>query len=202
MDKERIKKIFEPFFTTKDKSKGTGLGLSTVYGIVKQNKGSVNVYSELNKGTTLKVYWPVSENEVEISDEETKSVLQKGNEVILLVEDDENVRNFSAEAIKSFGYYTYVANNAKEALDLIIKDKLIPHLLITDIIMPDMNGKELSEKVKELLPDTKILFTSGYPDNHILSKGFIEKGVHFLEKPFSLNVLSTKIRDILNIKNG
>jgi PAS domain S-box-containing protein len=201
MDREMTKKIFEPFFTTKDKSKGTGLGLSTVYGIVKQNKGTVNVYSELGRGTTLKVYWPAVENVSETQEEEKNTALQKGSEVVLLVEDDEDVRNFSAEAIRSFGYRIYVANNAKEALDMIKNDGIVPDLLITDIIMPEMNGKELSEEIKKALPDIKILFTSGYPDNHILSKGFIEAGVHFLEKPFSLDALSAKIRDVINAGN-
>jgi len=200
MNKKTVKKIFEPFFTTKEQGKGTGLGLSTVYGIVKQNQASVNVYSEPGKGTTFKIYWPISENKNEILKEKTDTVLQKGNEIILLVEDDEDVRVFSEEAITSLGYYVYQANDAQQALKLIKEEKINPHLLITDIIMPGMDGKELSQKIKKILPDIKVIFTSGYTNNHILNKGFLEKGVHFLEKPFSIAALSLKIREALNKK--
>jgi len=197
MDKETSKKIFEPFFTTKEQGKGTGLGLSTVYGIVKQNQASINVYSEPGNGTTLRICWPVSESNTEISATKTKPNLQKGNESILFVEDDDDVRTFGEEALKSLGYTIYLANNAEQALNLLKKEKIKPHLLFTDIIMPGMDGKELSRKIKKFLPEISVIYSSGYTDDHIVNKGFLEKGVHFLEKPYSISSLSSKIREVL-----
>jgi PAS domain S-box-containing protein len=197
MDKQTIDKIFEPFYTTKEQSKGTGLGLSTVYGIVKQNQASINVYSELGKGTTFKIYWPVKETKTKSTVAKVKPELKKGNEIILLVEDDQGVRTFIDQALTSLGYLVYQAKNGEEALLLLEKEKVKPHLLITDIIMPGMDGKELSLKVKNILPKVKVIFTSGYTDSYIGSEELKKEGVHFIGKPYSISTISSKIREVL-----
>lgn len=204
MDKDTRDNIFTPFFTTKPQGKGTGLGLSTVYGIVKQNKGSVYVYSEPGKGSTFKIYWPFSRAEKEeskIRQYQTEDFI-KGNEIILLVEDNENLRIFTKEALKKMGYIVYEASNGKKAMKLmeyiVMKDQIKIDLLITDIIMPEMGGRELAEKLNAEFPDLKVLFTSGYTDNHIVKNGELERGVNFIQKPFTVHGLSRKLREILD----
>jgi two-component system cell cycle sensor histidine kinase/response regulator CckA len=193
-------KIFEPFFTTKDKTKGTGLGLSTVYGIVKQNCGSIYVYSEVGSGTTIKIYWPCVSGE--ISDEhvkaDTKMVIQQGRESILFVEDNDEVRNFTLRALQQLGYKVYDACNGVEALNLFRNGHPPMDLVISDVIMPEMGGKELADKLKTIWPKTKILFTSGYTDNHIVHSGTLQAGVNFIHKPYSIESLSIKIREVLD----
>ena len=203
MDKEICDNIFTPFFTTKPMGKGTGLGLSTVYGIVKQNKGSVYVYSEPEKGTTFKIYWPLSrakQEEFEIKSSQTGDYT-KGSEVILLAEDNENLRIFTKEALKKMGYTVYDASNGKKAMELtkfvIMKEKIKIDLLITDIIMPEMGGRELADDLNAKFPDLKVLFTSGYTDNHIVKNGELVRGVNFIQKPFTIHELSKKLREIL-----
>ena len=200
MDEETKEHIFEPFFTTKEKGKGTGLGLSTIYGIVKQSGGYVWVYSELNKGTSFKIYFPRID-EVEKEDEkkfkDKKSL--KGSETILIVEDEEMVRDLIYESLKIFGYDLIEAENGKKALQVCKKDSEKPiHLLITDVIMPDMGGSELAKKLEKLEPDMKVLYMSGYTDNAIVHHGVLDEGVAFLQKPFSPKVLAQKVREILD----
>ncbi len=203
MDKKTRDNIFSPFFTTKPSGKGTGLGLSTVYGIVKQNKGFVYVYSEPGKGATFKIYWPYSEtkqhnNGIKSYQDE---MLFKGNETILLAEDNESLRIFTKESLKKMGYAVYEASNGKKAMELtefvIIKNKIKIDLLITDIIMPEMGGRELAEKLNTVFPDMKVLFTSGYTDNHIVKNGELKRGLNFIQKPFTIHQLSGKIREVL-----
>jgi PAS domain S-box-containing protein len=198
MTNKHTEKIFEPFFTSKEKGKGTGLGLSTVYGIVKQNKGSIYVSSEPGVGSKFKIFWPVSDKKLtyEASRDEIKSELH-GNEKILLVEDDEEVRNMAFTALKDFGYLVYTANNGIDALNLIKNKKIKIDLLFTDMVMPDMNGKELSVKLKEIFPDVIVLFASGYADNHVVQSGELDKNINFLQKPYSIKILLKKIREIL-----
>lgn len=199
MDKETIKKIFDPFFTTKDKSRGTGLGLSMVYGIVEQNKGHISVYSEPEIGTTFKIYWPKAEKGIEPEKEESVEVTRlSGNETILYVEDDQQVREFTVNVLSSFGYTVHHTHSGKEALHWVADNKLKPDLLITDLIMPDMNGRELAEKIEKILPECPILYNSGYTDNHIVHNGSLNKGVNFLHKPFSTRELLEKVRKILD----
>jgi len=158
IDEATLNRIFEPFFTTKDVGKGTGLGLSTVYGIVKQNKGSIFVYSEPGEGTTFKIYWPALESEINPEEKEReKEEIKGGSETILFVEDDDMVRTISVSRLRAYGYQVYEASNGVQALDLVARKKLRFNLLITDIVMPEMNGQELSGKLKRILPQIKIL---------------------------------------------
>lgn len=198
MDEETRKRIFEPFFTTKPRGKGTGLGLATVYGIVKQNHGYVTVESTSGKGTTFRVFWPVVEEKGANQKKDKKVESQiLGSGVILLVEDDEGVRSFSANALSELGYTVVEASDGMDALKKLETEDLRPHLLITDMIMPNMNGDELAEVVKRKFPDTKILFISGYTDGRIGQKGALEADVNFLAKPFSMKTLGEKVRSIL-----
>jgi PAS domain S-box-containing protein len=200
IDKEIKEKIFEPFFTTKDKSHGTGLGLATVYGIVKQNNGSIYVYSEKGYGTTFKIYWPIADD-TQISEDHEKhsESMMKGSETLLLVEDDEEVRGFASTALQNLGYTVYEAENGKRALEFIkAESKLNLDLLVTDMVMPEMNGKELANELMKINPETKIIFTSGYTDNHIVQSGNLDKNVNFIQKPFSEQTLARKIRTVLD----
>ena len=189
---EAIKQnIFDPFFTTKDKGKGTGLGLATVYGIVTQNKGKIMVYSEKDKGSVFKIYWlaAIGKNNNTNSEISSETTLT-GTESILLVEDDESVKNF--------GYQVSAASNGLEALDIIGKNDKSFDLVITDLVMPEMGGSELSAQLKKTAPDLKILFVSGYSDDHIVHSGKLDKDIDFLHKPYSINDLAAKVREILD----
>jgi len=202
MDEETKAKIFDPFFTTKEVGKGTGLGLSTVYGIVKQNNGSIFVYSEPDKGTTIKIYWPVAENQEEnlfTSATENFSSLQ-GHETVLLVEDDPFVRNVGSDALREFGYHVLEAASGKEALELIEKENVQPALLITDLIMPSMSGKELAQILQKKFSEIKIIYTSGYTENHIVINGVLEKGINFIPKPYSVSDFISLVRTVLDKK--
>jgi nitrogen-specific signal transduction histidine kinase len=199
MDQGIKSKIFEPFFTTKAVGKGTGLGMSTVYGIVKQNQGYIYVYSEIKKGTSVKIYWPVTEEEIPYHT--TLSGIDKspkGLESILLVEDDSAVRDFTSMALKSLGYQVYEACDGSQAISVIKKNNTKIDLVMTDIVMPGMNGLQLSSELSSLAPYIKILFTSGYTDNHLVNKGMVNNDLNFLSKPYSTQTLALKIRDILN----
>ncbi|EHO42740.1 multi-sensor hybrid histidine kinase [Caldithrix abyssi DSM 13497] len=198
MDRETIEHIFEPFFTTKEKGKGTGLGLSTVYGIVKQNNGAIYVYSEPGLGTTFTVNWPAMELK-SVDDEKKKKVNLnfRGKETILLVEDEASVRHFAEKALSNFGFKIHSASNGREALELVKKSNLKPDLLITDLVMPEMNGKELAIKLQKLFPELKVIYVSGYTDDHIVQNGLLEKGIHFVPKPYSVEQLASKIKEVL-----
>ncbi|MCK5057998.1 MAG: PAS domain S-box protein [Candidatus Aminicenantes bacterium] len=201
MDEETKNKIFEPFFTTKEIGQGTGLGLATVYGIVKQNQGSIYVYSEQGQGTTIKIYWPSTE-EKKVSDvtEKTSEDKLAGNETVLLVEDDKGVIDFAYAVLEELGYSVYRASNGKKALELTREKNIQFDLVITDLIMPEMNGKELAAALKKLYPEILIIFTSGYTDNHIIHSGPLDKGVNFIQKPYSVQMLAQKVRKILDKK--
>jgi two-component system cell cycle sensor histidine kinase/response regulator CckA len=200
MSQEVREKVFEPFFTTKDKGKGTGLGLSTVYGIVKQSGGNIWVYSEPGHGTTFKIYLPRVEEELDTlhGQDETNS-LPRGSETVLLVEDEPSVRNLAHHLLNQQGYKVLEAANGEEALRVAqehIGEKI--HLLLTDVVMPQMGGEELANQLKILRPDVKVLYTSGYTDNAIVHHGVLEPGTHFLQKPFSPKTLSHKVREVLD----
>ncbi len=195
-----VSKIFDPFFTTKEVGKGTGLGLSTVYGIIKQNNGNIYVYSEKGKGTTIKIYWPVSEDTQKEEIEETEIDYDqiRGTETVLLVEDDQFVREVGRDALEEFGYKVIAAANGVEALELIKKEKIQPELLITDLIMPTMSGKELAKQIKEIFPSIKIIYASGYTENLIVKNGVLEEGIHFIHKPYQISHFIKLVRQVLN----
>ena len=190
--------LFEPFFTTKEKEKGTGLGLSTVYGIIKQSGGNIWAYSEIDKGSTFKVYLPRAEEAVRsYKPKEPTPVVAGGTETILLVEDEEAVRTMISRVLQGSGYQILEARHGKEALE-ICRQHIGPiHLMVTDVIMPQMSGRELAEQLAPLRPEMKILFMSGYPDNAIVHHGVLEAGTAFLQKPFTLSALENKVREVL-----
>jgi PAS domain S-box-containing protein len=198
MGKETQERIFEPFFTTKDMGRGTGLGLSTVYGIVRQNHGHIAVYSEPGKGTTFRLYLPRSRNaRMEAPAEAPAKPLTRGNETLLLVEDELAILKLTTKILEQQGYTVLAANDPADAIQL-VRDHAGPiHLLLTDIVMPRMNGRELSERLKAIHPKIKCLFMSGYPANVIARQGILEEGVHFIQKPFSMADLDAKIRKAL-----
>lgn len=200
MDKETKDQIFEPFFTTKKEGKGTGLGLSTVYGIVKQSGGNIWVYSEPKKGTTFKIYLPrvfskIQQEQLSIG----KVKKTTGTETIFIVEDEEQVREMISYGLKNFGYEVVQSKSGEDALDVIEKQEFhIYDLLITDIVLPGLNGRELAEKVNQINEDTKVLYISGYADDAIVHHGILEEGINFLPKPFTLHDLGRKVREILD----
>ena len=198
MDEEVTAKIFEPFFTTKELGRGTGLGLSIVYGIVKQHNGYIFVYSEKNKGTTFKIYFPASDKIPENEESKTgnREILQ-GNETILIVDDDHSICQFILDILKPLGYNCLIANSGREAIDIIRKYKGDIHLLLTDIVMPYMNGRQLAEIIKKERPDIKIIFMSGYTENVITQNGEFEKEIYNLSKPITPIKLIQKIRSVL-----
>ncbi len=198
MEKETLANVFEPFFTTKTPDKGTGLGLATVYGIVKQNNGFINVYSEPEKGTTFRIYLPSCQKE-EISYEKKAeiSLESKGKETILLVEDEPSILKMATMMLQRMGYMVLPADSPKRALELAESYSEKIHLLITDVIMPEMNGRTLARQIISLHPDIKCLFMSGYTANVIAHHGVLEKGVYFIQKPFSREGLAGKIKEAL-----
>jgi len=199
MDGETSRHIFDPFFTTKEKGQGTGLGLSTVYGIVKQHGGSIEVYSEIGSGTTFKIYFPHVKDEAEnIERDDDQQVIPEGKEHILVVEDEQVVRMMTSKILTRLGYTVCEAASGREAVELFVKKKDTIDLLITDVIMPNMNGWDLAQQLLSIKPETKILFTSGYTDNVIAHHGVLGEDVNFIGKPFSPVALGVKIRDVLD----
>ena len=198
MDARTQARIFEPFFTTKEQGKGTGLGLSTVYGIVKQSAGHIWVYSELGTGTTFKVYFP---RIFETLEKAQASIAQatsiRGSETILLVEDDAGVRELTRELLVGLGYAVLTAANGHEAVRISDTHPERIHLIITDVVMPKMNGRELVERVRPKRSDVKVLYMSGYTNNSIGDHGVLEPGLFLLEKPFSREALGRKVRELL-----
>jgi PAS domain S-box-containing protein len=199
MDKEIVDKIFEPFFTTKKSGKGSGLGLSTVYGIVRQNGGFINVYSEPGQGTTFKIYIRIHEGvgHKEVGMVAVDSSLGMG-ETILLVEDEQGLLTMGQKMLETLKYDVLTAACPHEAMALAEKNSDKIHLLITDVIMPKMSGKELAERIKAFNPNIKVLYMSGYTANVIAHHGVLDQGVHFIAKPFSIMSLSTNIRKVMN----
>ncbi|MBF0528671.1 MAG: GAF domain-containing protein [Deltaproteobacteria bacterium] len=199
MDKEILDKIFEPFFTTKKEGKGTGLGLATVYGIVKQNKGFINVYSELGQGTTLKIYLPRHEGKgIDTQTTKMTAFIQGHGEVVLLVEDELTILKMGKYILEKLGYTVLAADKPGEAVHLAQKYSSDIQLLITDVVMPEMNGRELAQRLQEINPNMKCLYTSGYTANAIAHRGVLYEGVNFLQKPFSIQALATKVHEVLD----
>jgi PAS domain S-box-containing protein len=199
MDQQTQARIFEPFFTTKVAGKGTGLGLSTVYGIVKQSGGNIWVYSELGRGTTFKIYLPrVDEGAQKFERRvEAKGAL-KGSETVLLAEDEEAVRTLARQLLEMYGYQVLEAANGGAALLICERHQEPIHLLITDVIMPEMSGRELADRLAQLRPDMKVLFMSGYTDNAIVHQGVLDEWADFIQKPFPTDALARKVRNVLD----
>lgn len=198
MDRETVENIFEPFFSMKGE-KGTGLGMATVYGIVKQNSGFINVYSELGKGTTIKIYLPRTIGEREHRKPGEGELLQKGQgQTILLVEDEKVIRDMAQSVLERLGYHVLSAEGPEKAISLAEDHRDEIALLLTDVVMPEMNGRELANQVHKLCPYLKILYMSGYTANVIAHQGVLEEGIEFIQKPFSLKELGAKVHMILN----
>jgi two-component system cell cycle sensor histidine kinase/response regulator CckA len=199
MGKDVLPKIFEPFFTTKDVGKGTGLGLATVYGIVKQNRGFIDVRSEQARGTTFEIFLPRHMGEIERarSKAPARGTL-RGKETILLVEDEPVLLELACQMVEMQGYTVLAAHSPNEALRLSEVHPGPIHLLMTDVVMPEMNGRDLARKLVSLHPELRCLFVSGYSSDVIAHHGVIEEGVHFLQKPFTAQILSKKVREALD----
>ncbi len=198
IDKESLEHIFEPFFTTKGLGKGTGMGLATVYGIVKQNSGIIHVYSEPNQGTTIKIYIPYHNVEqIDAITEIFDDIPQGRGETILIVEDDPTLLEMSILMLEQLGYSVIPADTPNRAISIVQEESSKIDLFITDVIMPEMNGRELANILSGICPSIKQLFMSGYTANVIAHQGVLEKGVNFLHKPFTLKELATKIREVL-----
>jgi two-component system, cell cycle sensor histidine kinase and response regulator CckA len=200
MDLETLKRIFEPFFTTKEQGRGTGLGLSTVYGIVKQSEGYIWVYSEPGRGTSFEIYLPRVEGEVVPTLEMVPPPMEfpHGTETILLVEDEEAVRNLARTILQEYGYTVLEAYHGAEALRVAIRHEGPIHLLLTDVVMPLMSGRQLADKLTALRSEMKIIYMSGYTDYTIADHGILEPGTMFLQKPFTLGLLVSKVREVLD----
>jgi CheY-like chemotaxis protein len=198
MEPEIQKRVFEPFFTTKEVGKGTGLGLSTVYGIVKQSGGHVWVYSEIGRGSTFKVYLPLVTDAVETAEQKSyEPDFEKGEATILLVEDEEMVRNLSLKILEMNGYRVLTAADGQEACKVCKEFPDEIHLMITDVVMPQMSGREVAEQAVLHRPDMLVLFMSGYTDDAIVRHGVLDDGVPFLQKPFTPDALVNKVRQVL-----
>jgi CheY-like chemotaxis protein len=198
MDAETQQYIFEPFFTTKEQGKGTGLGLSTVYGIVKQSGGNLWVYSEVGVGTSFKIYLPLVDEQVAEADADAvRPDSVAGTETILLAEDEDMVRNLARESLEMHGYTVLEAANAGEALLICQQHQGQIHLLLTDVVMPRVSGKELAEQLVRLRPDMRVLYMSGYPDQAIMHHGILDADVAFIGKPFMPDALALKVVEVL-----
>ena len=201
MDKETKSHLFEPFFTTKETGKGTGLGLSTVYGIIKQSGGNIWTYSEPGLGTTFKIYLPRVEKAAKVYKPRLKpkeTGAPGGTETILLVEDEEPVRSMVSKVLQNKGYTVLEARHGNEAIEVSERYEGSINLMVTDVIMPQMSGRELAERLTLMRPEMHVLYMSGYPDNAIVQHGVLEPGTSFLQKPFTINALELKVREILD----
>jgi CheY-like chemotaxis protein len=196
--KEQQQRIFEPFFTTKEKGKGTGLGLSTVFGIVQQSGGSIWVYSEVGSGTTFKIYLPRAEGAPESVRPPAVPATLRGDETILLVEDEDQVRAIVLAILRKHGYRVLAAANSGEAILLCEGHPGRIHLLLTDVVMPHMSGPQLARRLLATRADMKILCMSGYTDDSIVRHGVIEADFAYLQKPITPASLTRKVREVLD----
>jgi two-component system, cell cycle sensor histidine kinase and response regulator CckA len=201
MDQETRAHIFEPFFTTKELGKGTGLGLSTVYGVVKQSGGFMSVYSELGRGTSFEIYLPRVDGSVKASaSEHDGKEISRGRETILLVEDAQALRELTHELLEASGYTVLEAANGTSAIRMAEKHREPIHLLLSDVVMPGMNGRELAEFMVRIHPEINVLYMSGYTDDSVVHRGVLDSGIALLQKPFTKESLTCKVREVLLVK--
>jgi signal transduction histidine kinase/ActR/RegA family two-component response regulator len=198
MEAETRERVFEPFFTTKEVGKGTGLGMATIYGIVKQHEGNINVYSEPGQGTTFKVYMPRVDGKAQEIKPPVDDIPQGAGEVVMVVEDERQVFELVCEIIGDSGYKLLRPTSPQRALEMAMNKERKIDLLLTDVIMPGMSGKQLYEKISEIRPDIKVVYMSGYTDNVIAHHGILDPGIHFLQKPFTESTLLNKLREALD----
>jgi len=199
IDATTQQRIFEPFFTTKEKGKGTGLGLSTVYGVVKQSGGYIDVISTLGMGTTFNIYLPRSAQSVIVEDPAGQPIATRGSETILLVEDEDSLRTLTRDLLRLKGYTVLEAANGAEALDLCGRTPEEIHLLLTDVVMPGINGRALADQLKLKRPEMKVAFMSGYTGQRVGQKEILEPGSFFIQKPFSREQLASRVREALDL---
>ncbi|MET0138301.1 MAG: CHASE3 domain-containing protein [Sphingobium sp.] len=203
MTQEVMNRAFEPFFTTKNVGQGTGLGLSQVFGFAKQSHGHIKIYSELNEGTTVKIYLPrhvgieIGQSQAPERAEDAELPMGRVDEIVLVVEDEANVRRMSVDALRDLGYTVIHAEDAERALAKLSAHPTIA-LLFTDVIMPGMTGRQLVDKAREERPDLRVLYTTGYTRNAIVHSGVVDHDVHFLSKPFTVAALARKVREVLS----
>lgn len=198
MDEATLSRVFDPFFTTKEKGAGTGLGLSTVYGIVRQHRGHVTAYSEPGRGTAFKVYLPVTTAQPQVDPAVSRAPAETGGkETVLIVEDEKAVRELAGEALGLLGYTVLAAASPMEALKVAETSQTRIDLLLTDVVLPGMDGRSLFNKLYERMPDLRVLYMSGYTDNAIVHHGVLDSQVCFLQKPFTIGGLGAKVREAL-----
>lgn len=197
MDSDTQKQIFEPFFTTKAQGRGVGLGLAMVFGIVKQHQGHIWLYSEVSKGTTFKIYLPRTEAVRSTAAVAPTPTSVYGDETVLVVEDEPMVRKLACETLEAYGYTVIETASPADAIQFVATYEAIIHLLLTDVIMPAMNGRQLYETLAVMRPDLKVLYMSGYTDNVIVHHGVLDEGVNFLQKPFTIRSLTERVRTVL-----
>jgi CheY-like chemotaxis protein/two-component sensor histidine kinase len=199
IDAETQVRMFEPFFTTKEQGKGTGLGLSTVYGIVKQSGGNIRVYSELGKGTTIKIYLPRIDEVIESNEAHgAPAELPQGRETVLVTEDEEQVRQMIRMILEMNGYHVLETGGGEEALAIYKEHEGQIDLVMTDVVMPQMSGRELAQSLEVLHPGIKVLYMSGYTDDAIVRHGLLDHEIAFLQKPFTPDALMRKVREVLD----
>lgn len=198
MDHKTVENIFEPFFTTKGVGKGTGLGLAMVYGIVKQHGGDINVYSEVGKGTTFRIYLPLASSVSERETDTPEPVPFGKGETILIVEDDPDVRRITGIWFREYGYSVIEAENGDVAVKKFSENMDKIALVVMDVIMPVKNGGEAYEEIRKVVPDVKVIFMSGYTDDVISRRGILQKGCDFVSKPIRPSELIKKVRDVLD----
>jgi two-component system, cell cycle sensor histidine kinase and response regulator CckA len=199
MDSTVISRVFEPFFTTKERGKGTGLGLAFVYGIVKQSNGHVSVISTLGRGTTFTIYLPSVNGDHQTSPEDQQRLhVARGKETVLLVEDEDSIRTLLGRILRANGYDVLEACNGNEALEVFQHADKAIELVVTDVVMPQMNGRVLIEHLRALCPGIQAIYMSGYTDDAIVRQGITESEVHFLRKPFRPAEIAAKMREVLD----
>jgi CheY-like chemotaxis protein len=198
IDKETQERIFEPFFTTKEMGRGTGLGLASVYGIIKNHGGYINVYSEIDRGTTFTFYLPASEKEV-VEEKDVPTTVMRGHETILLIDDEEMIIEVGRELLEELGYTVILARSGREAVDVYRQECNRIDLVIMDMIMPNMGGGETFDRLKKINSESKVLLSSGYSVDGQATK-ILERGCDgFIQKPFNMQQLSNKVREILDL---